>query len=311
MTTSVELNMPWFEAPNFAKRLAESGLDDATRAKVQFFAEQGFLVLDLEIPGFRELAADVVRECSRRPEYPVRLMDAWEEIEGVRKLATLPEILTLLEVLYQRQPIPMQTLNFGRGTEQKPHSDAFHFNTVPPGFMCGVWIALEDIDENNGPLLYYPGSHRLPYLEHLHFRGSGSDQQGFEHYARYEEGLERILEEAGFERRTLAVPSGHALVWAANLVHGGAPVRDRSRSRHSQVIHYYFSDCLYYQPQRSDPFLGKVEWLDKRDVRTGAYIAQTYNGRNVRLRMSWRQRVKRALRRSGLKTFLLRAGLRR
>ena len=28
--------------------------------------------------------------------------------------------------------------------------------------MCGVWVALEDITEDNGPLHYYPGSHRLP-----------------------------------------------------------------------------------------------------------------------------------------------------
>jgi ectoine hydroxylase-related dioxygenase (phytanoyl-CoA dioxygenase family) len=28
--------------------------------------------------------------------------------------------------------------------------------------MCGVWVALEDIDMGNGPLIYYPGSHRVP-----------------------------------------------------------------------------------------------------------------------------------------------------
>jgi ectoine hydroxylase-related dioxygenase (phytanoyl-CoA dioxygenase family) len=30
--------------------------------------------------------------------------------------------------------------------------------------MCGVWIALEDVDERNGPLVYLPGSHKLPEL---------------------------------------------------------------------------------------------------------------------------------------------------
>ena len=30
--------------------------------------------------------------------------------------------------------------------------------------MCGVWIALEDIHEDSGPLIYYPKSHRSPYI---------------------------------------------------------------------------------------------------------------------------------------------------
>ncbi len=303
--------MPWTEAPNFALRLAQSNLDETTRDRVRFYADQGYLVLDLAIPGFDELARRVVHECSLRSAYPVRLMDAWEEIQEVRNLATLPQILNLLEVLYRRPPIPMQTLNFGKGTGQKPHSDAFHFNTVPPGFVCGVWIALEDIDEDNGPVVYYPGSHKLPYFDHLHFGGAGSRQHGFDRYAQYEERLESIVSELGLEKKTLSIPRGHALIWAANLIHGGAPIRDSSRSRHSQVTHYYFSDCLYYQPQKSDPFLGRIEWLDKRDVRTGGYIPQMYNGVPVRLPMSLRQRVKHVLRKSGLKTLLRQAGLRR
>jgi hypothetical protein len=311
MDAPTDLNMPWTEAPNFALQLARSDLDEETRERVRRFAEEGYLVLDLAIPGFEEMANVIVRRCSLHPGYPVRLMDAWDEIEEVRALAALPQVLSLLEVLYRRKPIPMQTLNFGRGTGQKPHSDAFHFNTVPPGFMCGVWIALEDIDEDNGPVVYYPGSHKLPYLEHLHLGGSGSRQHGFDRYPLYEGQLEKIVAEVGLERRTLTIPRGHALVWSANLVHGGSPVRDPARTRHSQVTHYYFADCLYYQPQRSDPFLGRIEWLDKRDVRTGAYIPQRYNGAAVRVRMGLRQRLKHVLRRSGLKSVLRRVGLRR
>ena len=62
------------------------------------------------------------------------------------------------ESFYGREPLPFQTLNFRVGTQQEPHSDAFHFNSDPPGFMCGVWVALEDIDEASGPLVYFPGS---------------------------------------------------------------------------------------------------------------------------------------------------------
>ena len=36
--------------------------------------------------------------------------------------------------------------------------------TEPPGFLVGMWVALEDIDEGAGPVFYVPGSHRLPYV---------------------------------------------------------------------------------------------------------------------------------------------------
>ena len=286
------------------------------------------MVLDLEISDFDALGSRVIAECSKRPEYKTRVVDAWETIPEVRELALLPEILSLLRALYRREPIAMQTLNFSRGTEQKPHSDSFHFCSIPLGFMCGVWIALEPVDDDNGPVVYYPRSHKLPYLEHLHFRLSGSEQKSHEMYPVYEEGLGRLLdlhfrlsgseqkshemypvyeeglgrllERSGLAPQRLTLPPGKALLWAGNLVHGGSPVRDRSRTRHSQVTHYYFEDCLYYQPQRSDPFLGRVEWLDKRNVATGAYITQMYNGRPAAVRMSPRQRLKHLARKSGL-----------
>ncbi len=39
----------------------------------------------------------------------------------------------------------------------------------PPGYMCGTWIALQDISADSGESVYYPGSHRAPrvYLHNL------------------------------------------------------------------------------------------------------------------------------------------------
>jgi hypothetical protein len=36
------------------------------------------------------------------------------------------------------------------------HADAVHFHAEPALFMCGVWIALEDIRPDAGPLAYVP-----------------------------------------------------------------------------------------------------------------------------------------------------------
>ena len=38
---------------------------------------------------------------------------------------------------------------------------------------------------------------------------------------------------------------GQALIWAANLFHGGSPIVDTTRTRLSQVTHYYFEGCFF------------------------------------------------------------------
>jgi hypothetical protein len=295
-----DLNIPWLESPFFEKLLARRDLDEATRGMVRSFAADGFLTFDPEIPDFGAVAAEIIAACSKRRDYPERVADAWAEIEGVRRLALAPRVLSLLRTLFGRQPIPMQTLNFGRGTEQRAHSDSMHFCSFPTGFMCGVWFALEDIDDDNGPLEYYPGSHRLPYLDHASIGVTGSDQKAYERYGSYEELVQLVIKELGLERRVLRMKKGQALVWAANLLHGGSPIKDSSRTRHSQVNHYFFEGCLYYQPQRSDPFLGRILWLDKRDVRTGRLIPQSYNGRPAPVRRDFVQRLEWLARRAGL-----------
>jgi phytanoyl-CoA dioxygenase PhyH len=90
-----------------------------------------------------------------------RIKDAWRISENVKALTLEPNLLELLEAIYGRRPLPFQTLNFRVGSQQKAHADAIHFNSQPAGFMCGVWIALEDIDMDNGPVVYYPGTHKL------------------------------------------------------------------------------------------------------------------------------------------------------
>ena len=302
------LNLPWIDSPFFDHLLADSDLDDSTRAMVKSYADNGYLIIDPEIPFFDTLAQEIVDACSPRPDYQQRLMDEWDRVPAIRSLAVAPKVLSTLALLYRREPIPMQTLNFARGTQQLPHSDSMHFTSVPQDFMCGVWIGLEDIDEANGPVEYYPASHRLPYCDYTHLGVTGSDQADYEFYSQYEQFVQTCSTTLKLERRLLTMPKGQALIWAANLLHGGSPVVDPARTRHSQVTHYYFADCLYYQPQRSGPFLGKVQWLDKRDIRTSRFIPQIYNGRPARLPFTLSQRLKTFGRRSGIVALMRRWG---
>lgn len=282
-----DIRIPWCESPFLDAWLERAALPAEEEAELRRFAREGLFVIDLRAPdpdAFDRLARRIVEGCAAIDGYELRVQDAWPSVAAVRELATDPRILALLERLYRRPAIPMQTLNFGRGTEQRAHSDDYHFSCHPKGFMCGVWVALEDMDADNGPLEYYPGSHRLPYLDLSHVGLAGSAQRDIELYPRYEEMIQAVIRGAGLERRELHVTKGQAVVWAANLLHGGTPIRDRARTRHSQVTHYYFEGCLYYQPQHSDPVAGKVLRLEKPDLRTGRPIEHRHADRPFAVR---------------------------
>ena len=188
--------------------------------------------------------------------YRNRIMDAWKINERVKRLALAPDVLALLEQLYGCRPLPFQTLNFVRGTEQATHSDAIHFSSLPSRYMCGVWVALEDIDMDNGPLVYYPGSHRLPEVT-MQDLGLHSDKDDYPEYERH---VAAVIEREGLEARYGVLGKGQAILWASNLLHGGAPQADRSRSRHSQVTHVFFEGCRYYTPMLSDS--ERTHWRD-------------------------------------------------
>jgi ectoine hydroxylase-related dioxygenase (phytanoyl-CoA dioxygenase family) len=192
--------------------------------------------------------------------YPTRIQDAWKVSENARAIALAPKVLSTLEELHGREPLPFQTLNFWVGTQQKAHSDALHFNSMPSGFMCGVWLALEDMDDDNGPLVYYPGSHKLPEVR---MKDIGAEPREDE-YPKYERYVEELIEREGLEPHYATIGRGQALVWAANLLHGGAPQRDMSRSRQSQVTHYFFKDTKYYTPMLttdSETFWRYPQWV--------------------------------------------------
>jgi ectoine hydroxylase-related dioxygenase (phytanoyl-CoA dioxygenase family) len=185
-----------------------------------------------------------------------RIMDAWRISENVKTLTLSPKVLAILEQLYGRKPLPFQTLNFAVGTEQPAHSDTVHFNSMPAGYMAGVWVALEDIDMDNGPLVYYPGSHKLPEIT-MQDVGVDADPSQYSHYERF---LAKLIEREGLKPEYATIRKGQAFLWAANLLHGGSPQRDKSRTRHSQVTHYYFEGCRYYMPLSSKE--GSIAWRD-------------------------------------------------
>ena len=159
------MNLPWVESPFFEKILQEKNLPSDQEDLARVYHKDGYIVLKNV---FSEAEIDkVVSEMHEKgfnPTYNLiktrdanRCQDLWEHSESVKNLSTKSEILSVLEMLYDREVVPFQTLNFLCGTQQMAHSDTIHFSSLPAKFMAGVWIALEDVTHENGPLFYYPG----------------------------------------------------------------------------------------------------------------------------------------------------------
>ena len=149
--------------------------------------------------------------------------------------------------------------------------------------MAGVWVAFEDIDDTNGPLVYYPGSQRLPVFTNEHI-GVNPDISGdpVSHYPAYLRAWEELVEALDLKPLHFHAKRGQALIWAANLLHGGAAQTDLKRTRYSQVTHYFFENCCYYTPSTSVPFLGPVDFRDIVDILTGKHVPNMLNGVEVR-----------------------------
>ena len=188
-------------------------------AQIDEFNERGVLKVDF---GFDPALLDAIVE-KVYPWYPqefrdgltpvTRVQDAWKMVDESRQLATDSRATAALAELYGRQALPFQTLNFPMGTSQMAHSDTIHFSTIPAGYMAGIWVALEDIDRDNGPLVYYPGSHKLPYYS---MQDLGLEP-GYENYHLYEQRIQELVAEQGFEAEYGTASKGEAIIWHANL----------------------------------------------------------------------------------------------
>ncbi len=282
-------NLPWTESPFFEGELQESTLSAEDKAFVKDFSENGYAVFDpgLDLSLIDSLVGSMKPHFAKIDGEDKRLQDSWAYNECIRKVAVSDIVLHKLRILYRREPIPFQTLNFAVGTQQKTHSDMVHFNSIPHRFMCGVWVAFEDITENNGPLHYYPKSHKLPFYDMIDMGVKASDnisaKKALMAYAEnYTSFIQEMIEALKLKKQTLTIKKGQAMIWSANLLHGGEMIHTPGASRYSQVTHYYFDNCIYYVPRLSDIAINKIYLNNLVNIRTGKKVVNSYFGKEVK-----------------------------
>jgi hypothetical protein len=302
--------IPLVESPLFAQSLDQIGLSEVERGIAKTLNERGYAVIDFPDPGILDRIDRVKARLTPRfgahlddPESikatgDQRIQDAWRFDTDVMAIAASPGILDLLSKLYGRRAFPFQTLNFPVGTQQHPHSDSIHFSSMPERFMCGVWLAMEDIHPDAGPLMYLPGTHKWPIVSNAMIGRRGFNDHATPAQQPFEQTWMAMAEAAGIASETFLARKGQALIWAANLLHGGSPQHDPTRTRWSQVTHYYFDDCIYYTPAYSDEAVGQLAVRNIVDISTGKPVANLYQGQPIAAplvsrskRKSWPSRV--------------------
>ena len=185
-----------------------------------------------------------------------KLMFAFKKSKLIRETAEDKGLTKLLSFLLDKEVVLFQTINFITGSEQRPHSDSIHMTTYPLGYLIAGWLALEDTTEENGPLCYFPGSHKLPYLLTPDFNeGETKFTLGKKDYSDYENMIDDVIRENGLEKKKFFAKKGDLFIWHANLLHGGEPILEKGRTRKSMVMHYFAEDVIKYHDITERPSL--------------------------------------------------------
>jgi ectoine hydroxylase-related dioxygenase (phytanoyl-CoA dioxygenase family) len=168
-----------------------------------------------------------------------RIIDFHVNSRHAGKAIYCAAIAEVLDAVFQCPANAFQCLTFNYGSQQVLHQDGAYVVVSEPLQFLASWIALEDVVEGSGELLYYPGSHQLD-----DFMFGDNDSKAWEpaihgkeiHRAFLDSLIERS-EAAGLTRQAFLPKKGDALIWASDLVHGGAKI-EHDRTRKSIVSHY-------------------------------------------------------------------------
>lgn len=258
----------WVDQPDAEQRIerwrAKGEVGEAEAAALTQFVRRGYLTFSSGLPDevFAAFADDVERAWRERPgdlawtrEGPLRsfayadaardrrpsyrIADLYSHSDAARTIYLWKPIFALVERIFGQPAVATQSLYFEFGSQQALHRDPVFVQTRPASHLVAAWVALEDIVAESGPLVYVPGSHRLPYHQfapgdHLfdHSRHGSQESAAMAEFDR------RQVAERGLGSETLLCPRGDVLIWHASLLHGGSVPHDPARTRKSFVVHF-------------------------------------------------------------------------
>jgi hypothetical protein len=258
---------PWLDRPDVAKRVEEklrAGEVTAEEARqCRYWAGNGYIILnglfehsvldDVWSAYEKAIASGKIvlpaESAGDGDPYPGRFLNPHKKLGAFCRVLKHPGLLHWIRVLMEREPKPLQTIASHKGSQQGVHSDSIHMTTYPLGYLTAAWIAFEDIAPDSGPLVYYPGSHRLPYVfsKDVGLAESDLKEKGYGPYhEKYEPYVRKLIETHRIEPHHFHAKKGDVLIWHANLLHGGSVRQMLERSRRAVVVHFFVKGSFVY-----------------------------------------------------------------
>lgn len=226
--------------------------DLLTDEQIAFYEENGFLKVDEmltaeELEDLRDSVEQARRmkldkamdEVARNNDesygkiLQVHRLNLWRDHEGIMRFVFNPRLAEMARRLTRSNGIRLfhdhLMIKTGESGESRPtpwHQDLPYFPMQQAGALS-CWMALDDVDEDNGTLCFLPGSHKLP-----RFKGQG--------------GIERVTTEDIYrafpelestEPYVVRMNAGSCTFHNANLFHLGTANRS-NRERRAMIIVY-------------------------------------------------------------------------
>lgn len=202
-----------------------------------------------------------------------RAMNMHQHSPTIKSMFHNEGLQDVMRHFFKAEPSFLQTIYFHKGSQQALHSDYVYMSTIPEMQLCGIWMAFEDTTEENGPLMYVPGSHKIPvtniettYKERMpqikkmieddkanleeRYKGrrklTGETLETCLFFDQWYDRIYKVRDEMGLTTKTLLAKKGDVLFWHGNLLHGGSEIKNKTSSRKSAVAHFLTKDVQKY-----------------------------------------------------------------
>lgn len=134
----------------------------------------------------------------------------------------------ILTTLLEEEPVGVQTMFYfkpagARG--QELHQDNFYLR-VKPGTCLAAWLAVDDVDAENGGMKVVPGSH----FEEIACPQKADPAVSFT--------TDYVPVPVGMEAIHADMKAGDVLFFNGSVIHGSTPNTSKTRFRRSLIAHY-------------------------------------------------------------------------